>query len=526
MIDLWQLLKDDAAVQALNSHTEGLSSLTPGAECLVIATAFRQKPRNIVVVKNNLYTAQQLYRKLTPLLQEDVLLFSVEESLRVEAYASTPTMYAGQMETLTHLILEDRPRVIVTHPLALVKYLPTAETFRRHILNIKVGQTIKMNEFREKLVTSGYKMAARVDQPLTFSVRGDVVDVFSIQEARPTRIEFFDDEIDSIRYFDMSTQRTVAKAENALIVPASIMIYEEDFDAVEKRIRVQLERDLKRCDFPDELENNVSRDIEYLRKRYFEHYLYRYRCFFAETGLFLDYVSEPDIILSTAIEGMQNYENVINETADFIREIFGAGNGLAYFSVFADYRQLLVGKDHYEIGLFADYRHPIQTSIKPFYFSVLPLDKMTDEILKLAQNYTVILALPEGSRKMIADIMYQRGILAEDVITFMDEIFEEGFECGKVIVMTARELFGTNIRKGRYSRKFNEAIQLDDYQDLNPGDYVVHNQYGIGKYQGIVTREMRGFTVIICVYCIRMMMSCWCLWNSSVWYASLSATKV
>ena len=492
MTDLWQLLKQDEAVKALNAQKEGLSSLPPSAECLVVAAAFRERPRNMVVVKNNLYTAQQLYRKLTPLLENDVLLFSVEESLRVEAYASTPTMYAGQMETLSELVLNDRPRVIVTHPAALVKYLPSLETFSRYIQKIKVGQTVNMKEFRDNLIVLGYKQTNRVDQPLTFSMRGDVVDVFTIQEDNPLRIEFFDDEIDSIRYFDMSSQRTIRKLEEAVIMPASIMIYDEDFEPVENRIREQLLRDAKRCDFPEELEGNVSRDIEYLKKHYFEHYLYRYRCFFNDTGLFLDYVKDPDVIVSTAEEAMTNFEQVITETTEFIREIFNAGNGLCYFSVFADYRHELQKYDPYEIGTFADFKHPVQTRIKPVYFSQLPLDKMADELLKMARIRELVLALPESSRKIIADVMYQKAVIAENEMTFTEELFEEGFELGNLVVLTARELFGTNIKKGRYSRKFNEAIQLDDYQDLNEGDYVVHNQYGIGRYQGIVTREIRG----------------------------------
>ncbi|MBQ4251419.1 MAG: transcription-repair coupling factor, partial [Erysipelotrichaceae bacterium] len=129
MNDLWQLLGQDKAVRALTNREKGLSQVPVNAESLIIAASFKQQKRLMVVVKNNLYTAQQLFRKLTPLLQEDVLLFSVEESLRVEAVASTPTMYADQMETLTDICLHDRPRVIITHPTALVRYLPSPETF-------------------------------------------------------------------------------------------------------------------------------------------------------------------------------------------------------------------------------------------------------------------------------------------------------------------------------------------------------------------------------------------------------------
>ena len=79
MIDLWKVLQRDEAVWALTNKEPGLSALTPTAETLTVAASFKENPRMMVIVKNNLYTAQQLYRKLTPLLENDVLLFSVEE---------------------------------------------------------------------------------------------------------------------------------------------------------------------------------------------------------------------------------------------------------------------------------------------------------------------------------------------------------------------------------------------------------------------------------------------------------------
>ncbi len=486
------MLGQDKAVRVITNHEKGLSQVPVNAESLIIAASYKQKKRLMVVVKNNLYTAQQLFRKLTPLLQEDVLLFSVEESLRVEAVASTPTMYADQMETLTDICLNDKPRVIITHPAALVRYLPSVTTFKNHILHLETGMTIRMKELRERLIECGYRYTNRVDQPLTFSMRGDVVDVFSIQENHPVRIEFFDDEIDSIRFFDMASQTTVQRTNQITIVPASALIYDEDFGPVEKRIREQLKRDVSRCDFPDELTGAVERDIEYLKKHIFEHYLYKYRCFFEDNCTFLDYLDDPDIILSTREEMNQNNTRVINETTDFIREMFESGNGLCYFSVFADLGRVLDQYDCYEVGLFADFRHPITTAIEPVYFPSLPIEKICEQLVKMSENNKIILAVTEGSRQLVSSTLYDMNYLSDSIVSFMPELFEEGFRYRDLIVLTARELFGTVIRKGRYSQKFAEAQQLDDYQDLKEGDYVVHNQYGIGIYKGIVTREIRG----------------------------------
>ena len=145
----------------------------------------------------------------------------------------------------------------------------------------------------------------------------------------------------------------------------------------------------------------------------------------------------------------------------------------------------------YDIGLFADFKHPIKTAITPVYFPNLPIDKAVEELVRMSVNRNVILAVTDSSRKLLETELYEHNY-SPDVISFMPELFEEGFQNGNTVVLTGRELFGANIRKGRFSRKFNEAQQLDDYQDLNEDDYVVHNQYGIGRYKGIVTREVRG----------------------------------
>ncbi|MBR6957779.1 MAG: transcription-repair coupling factor, partial [Erysipelotrichaceae bacterium] len=168
----WSLvLQQDDAVIALSGKKKNvvLSALdTP----LVIAASFRRDPRNMVVITNNLYSAQQLYRKLIPLVNSDVLLLAVEESLRVEAIAASPTMYAAIMESLTTLVMDSRPKIIITHPMALMRYVPQKEIYLNHIIDLKNGQQISMSDLRRKLVENGYHFSQRVEKPLTFSLRG------------------------------------------------------------------------------------------------------------------------------------------------------------------------------------------------------------------------------------------------------------------------------------------------------------------------------------------------------------------
>lgn len=443
----------------------------------------------MVVIKNNLYSAQQLYNRVYPLLKDHVRLYAVEESLRVEAVAATPTMYADQMETLSALVQDSKQQLLlITHPMAVQRYLPAVDTFRRHIIKLKIGDIAKREELKNLLIQAGYRYADRVDQPLTYAVRGGVIDVFSIQENMPLRIEFFDDEIDSLRYFDPADQRTLKKVSQAEIMPASDLIYDEDFGQVADRIKQQLKKDMINCSYPEQLKENVTRDIEYLQTHLLEHYLYRYRCFFTQVATLCDYLNNPDIYLDTPEEIETSRQHIQQETTDYIQELYQDGQGLNYFSLYADFDRLVSNYHPYSINLFSDNTHRIRSDIQPVLFPPLALDDMVKAIINKASKRKVILSLEKAQTQLVHEAFKRVAENGDANITYIPAEFTEGFETSQLLVLTSHELFGTPVRIGRYAAKFKEAQILNDYQDLNPGDYVVHSQYGIGRYVGIETK--------------------------------------
>ena len=187
-----------------------LSSLIE--EALVIAVSYRRKPRPILVVKHSLYSAQRLYERLSTLLGETkCALFGADESLRVEAIAASPEMTASKVETLASL-LSDPCQVVVTCPSGLLRQLPLPDTFRDACIQIRTGDTLDMEELKRRLRAGGYSETSHIDQPLCFAARGGIVDVYSINYEDPIRIEFFDNIIESIRFFHIETQKTIRQS--------------------------------------------------------------------------------------------------------------------------------------------------------------------------------------------------------------------------------------------------------------------------------------------------------------------------
>ena len=492
MDDLLRLMADDPAVQALTQHKGVLSCLSDIEETLILAESFRQKPRNIVVIKENMYTAQQLYNRLYPLVKDDVLLFTVEESLRVEAVAASPGNYANQMNVLASICLSENKKIIITHSMGVIRYLPQKEIFQKHILNLKVNEAYRMDELKQKLIAAGYKQVARVDQPLTFSLRGGVIDVFSIQNEKPLRIEFFDEEIDSIRYFDITSQRTVERLNECLIVPASTLIYDEDFAQIRQRIYQQLENARSKCSDYEMLKETVDFDLDYLENHINERYLYRYQAFFSNICGLLDYVDDPDVIVSPVEAVDNNLELNLKENRDYISELFMDNRGLNYYSIFADYDRTVSRYHPYLIsGVFTS-QQSIKSDVQLTYFPLLPLDKAVEEIVRLSETHHIHLAINGGQRELLENSFSIKDLRIEDYADVYDLDLPEGFNYHDEMILTGNELFGVRHIRGRFEDKFSQAEVLDSYQDLKKGDFVVHNKYGVGRYEGIVTKPING----------------------------------
>ena len=491
MDNLFHLLQEDPALINLTSHKQPLGNLSDVEEILLLAASFKQNPRNLVVIKPNTYTAQQLFYRLYPLLKDDVLLFTVEQSLRVEAVAASSNIYIEQINALTQMTLNNSKKIIVTHPAAIRRYLCSKETFVNHIIKLEINQQYSINKIKQLLFEAGYKYVNKVDQPLTFSTRGSIIDVFTTNNENPLRIEFFDDEIESIRFFDYSSQRTIEKIDSCIITPASCLIC-DDYSALESNVLAQLEKDKAKSNNFEVLKENILRDLDYFKQAYYQPYMYRYLAFYQSTNSVLDYIDNPDVIFSNceSIESSNNF--VDEENNEYIRELYLDNEGLNYYSLFDDFNRVTEKHRVYNIYGFAQGDETIKSAIKLTYFPLLPLDQVVKEIVRLANNNRIFLLINKGQSEILSSQFQQKALNINDYAKIIDIDLFEGFNYQDNIFLTAKELFGIKTVKSRYESKFREATVLDNYTDLEIGDYIVHNQYGIGRYEGIVTKEVAG----------------------------------
>ena len=497
-------LYNNVAVESILKKESKLGNLSLSEEALIVASAFQKQPQTMLIVKNNTYTAQRLYERLYSLLGEKVLFFGVEESLRVEAIAASPETKANQMEVLSKLF-DHQPYIVVMNAAAAIHYLPAPEVFQQHCITVKTNEETNYEQLKTLLFEAGYTHVSRVDQPLCYAARGGIIDVYSMNYEYPLRIEFFDNEIDSIRFFDISTQRTIEVIEEACIIPASdILFTNEEIQTITQHALAELTNVKGFTNASKEhLEAIVNEDLDAIANHSPEARYYKYRAFLNQQATIMDYVKNACVMVSSEEEVKDSIKHAAEENVAYIQEMYQEANGLLKFSMFADFSKVIQAHDVIYVKMFVDYKQPLSSQIMTMAQGDINLERTIDQLITQSHTDKVLLCLDEGESKRVRELLDEKNVSYQRVeetdtlkkgISILHHRLTEGFTCigEQIHVYTGKELFQSKHSISRYSNKFKEAEVLHDYQELNVGDYVVHHQHGIGKYLGIVNKEIDG----------------------------------
>ena len=191
----------------------GIYNLTDEFFCLLLNHISITKKKNILVVVNSLYEANQLYNYLS-CYHENTLLFPMDDFLTSEVLASSPDLRINRLETLNRVVSDsNHSYIIITNLMGYLRFLPTNENYLKSFINLHIGDNISPKDLVDRLILNGYSRDTIVNKTGEFAVRGYIVDVYPIDEEYPIRIEFFDDEIESIRKFDSDSQKSISNCD-------------------------------------------------------------------------------------------------------------------------------------------------------------------------------------------------------------------------------------------------------------------------------------------------------------------------
>lgn len=436
----------------------------------------------LIVIKENNYMANRLKDILVSYFDDDeIVSYLPEESLRSEEIA---TSFENRAERLLALykIITLNPKIVITSPYGFIRHLPEKEVLLASLIYLKVNDVIDRNKLIDKLLKLGYEKTIHVETPMTFAVRGYIVDIYSVNYEKPIRIEFFDDVVDSIRFFDINSQRSEGMLEKVTICFAKDVFFNDD---EKKYLKENIELT------SGELELN----LEYLINDVFKQSSYFFYAYFKKEHL-IDYI-DADIYLSDKDKIDEHLKLLSEETIAYIQEMHEEKKLPLKFYVYADFKKLLNNK-HTIIGRpFSDPYSKIEEVSLPYG----NLEYLLNLIAKDKSEYKII-ALSGKEKEQVIDFLkrlklnyhlyinsFLKGIniLTSDVYT--------GFKYDNYIIYTSAELFKQRKHTGRFASKYVEARSLNSYEELKKGDYVVHDQYGIGQFVDIETRKVNGLSL-------------------------------
>ncbi len=477
---------------------------------LLFASLFNKNPGNYLIIASNLYNAQKITSLIASLIGSDnILLFPYDDLLRTELLASSKEMLAQRLYVL-HELDNIKKRIIVTHASAIIAPLPLKTEFKNYTFTLEVGKRYSLDEIKNKLIHAGYLHVNKIDQSLEFASRGDILDIFSVNYLKPIRIEFFGDEIESIHYFDIATQESGTSLNEATIIPATdALISDLEINRFKENAYAQIKKDKEILgeNIGDYLSTNVELDIEKIINRTYTPRTYKYYRYIKQLAAsVLDYLDADITFIANKNQFDSTIEFLEKEAREYLYDMFSHGKILSHLELYIDVDKCLKNEKHLLYGNeFKVDADDIEFNTAPLVFSKTSVSNLKIIITSyLDNNDKVVLAL--ANKQQLETI---KNLLGEDNTPYemVDGLslpdgklgltlfsLEEGFELPdyKIVYISAKELFGFQNRSSRFINRYKEAHIIKNYEEFQPGDYVVHEYYGIGKFLDIQTIENNG----------------------------------
>ena len=463
-----------------------LSGLADVGKVQIISATREVVKRPILIITYNEIKAKKMLEDLKYFMK-NIDYFPRREIVAYDYEVESKDIPYERIEVLNK-IKENKTDIVITTVEALMQKMISKELLYKYVIQFKIGDTYDLETIKQNLILLGYERNDLVENKGQFSIRGGIVDI-GLSEKQGIRIEFWGDEVDSIRYFNIASQRSTEMVQEVLIKPAHEFIV-ENIEDVCKKI---------------EQKYNEQSDIEMIRNGSYISKIDKYfNEFYEEQNTILDYINKNYIIFideNSKIEARKNNiildnNNLIKsliEKEKFIPETIKNISGFEYDlknmqTIYLQESDLYTHQNRYE------FRY------RTINFFKSEIDIVIADIKTYINDNKKIIILggTQNTCKKILNLLNDRQIphkYAEkienvkngEVIVTLGSI-SSGFECYdlKLVVINMSEGLEQVAKRKKSSNAFKEAQKVV-YADLKPGDYVVHKSHGIGEFIGINT---------------------------------------
>ncbi|WP_340002659.1 transcription-repair coupling factor [Oceanobacillus sp. FSL K6-0127] len=494
-----------------------IAGLSGSARSMLVSVIDQSINRPVLLVTHQLVQAQQLYDDLSEFMgEDDVHLYPVNELIASEISISSPELRSQRIEALTAWSRK-KSGILITPVAALKRILPPKSYWSKYQLRFVTGEDIAIDSYLSSLIDMGYERTSMVATPGEFSRRGGIIDIYPITEQHPIRIELFDEEIDSIRYFDAETQRSLDRVENVTIGPATeLLLTDEDVLASANKLEEAYAATLKKMkasSAKEKLIEVIEQDISRLKNLERFQEMYKYIGFLYENpASLLDYLDSDGLIVLDEMSRIQETATHLDmEEAEWYSSLLESGQMVRNSRFSLDWDTVLEMMKQQRIYMSVFLRHIPNT--QPQNIINLSSRAMQEfhgqmhlfktELQRWEKSdFSVVILAPNEERaekihSILADYDIEAGIASElrlpvDQPTIAIGNITSGIELPmhKLSIITENELFKKRVKRTRKQQKISNAERIKSYQELKVGDYVVHANHGVGKYLGIETLEV------------------------------------
>ncbi len=506
-----------------NKHTPiHVLGVSDSVRAHLIYSACQVMNRPALVVMADEDEARRMYEDLQFFFGKDAMLFPKVDLLFYDVEAKGQDVTQSRLQVLRRMTERDGASCVITTAEALCSVTVPVSVCRDEKICLKVGQDVEMDGLAEQLVRLGYCREEMVEGRGQFSIRGGILDIYPCtNQEHPVRIEFFDTEVDSIRMFEAENQRTIDRMEQVEIYPAREILLdaEQRENLIEALTKIQQKAQKKEEEREARVAQSLGRDIERLKQGMLFPSIDKYIPYlYGKKPTLLDYLAEDSLVFwdnPVRIHEQMNQaearqEEVLCDLAE--RGVLWDAKGgytLAYDELLGDLgRYSVVEMSGISYGS-PDFR-PVRThtiSAKSLNGFQGKLDFLCEALHHYQREIyrTIILAGSQIRAENLAKQLENEGIRC----VFQQELsslpnpggiiittgsIHRGFEYPliRTVVIGDREIFGDQKRKKRKRYIGRKGDKIASFTDLNPGDYVVHQNHGIGRYVGIEQLRVDG----------------------------------
>ena len=478
--------------------------------------------KNLVLLVETENRANELCDELKNLIGDKVVVYP-NFDIRFHNINSLETNLENNRIEIMNKLISKEKFIIITTAGALSKKISTHKFFKSHYINIDEDSEIDFEELTEKLIKMHYDRVDFVEAKGQFSIRGSILDIYPVNFKNPIRIELFGDEVDSIRSFDINSQRSIEKLEKIELIPAKEMVLSKaDVENILNGLKKDIEKLQKLKLFGKDVEKPTEKFYRIYDDLKTNYHISNMDLIspYIKKGSFstiLDYLSKDSIICTEDILKIYDRnletENLFHENVMFSienAEILDSHKDILIpfesiirrikeFSV-VNFTQLLKRTKIINAKSIINLK-TIETEMFNRRFDVL----FQSLKYKLQRGYKIVIFAGSVEKaNNLKEMLFSENInstvfdgldfeLKSSILGISTINLESGFEYPeqKILFLTHKEIYGTVKKTYKKSNK-KKKENLLSYTDLNVGDFVVHENHGIGEYRGIEQIEVDG----------------------------------